>query len=167
MRRNIGVVAALTASVLVASCQGSGSDATTTTRDSSLLSLPAPPSTTIATTTTLSPIDSLSAPEYQIIQRTPGDTGDTVIVLLDPTSYDTITDIDVQDLIAEIVDLFPPIATAHIIDDPAAANVVGDPEATKAMLDTIADHYLARLDNGFHITFLGPLAESGSNILGS
>lgn len=157
--------------LFVAACQN-GSDAnTSTTRDSALLTLPqqtAPTTTQPTETTSPEPISDLSAPRYQIVQRTPGEgVGDEVVVLLDPTSYETLTDIDIQDLIGEVVDLFPPIAIAHIVDDPAAANVVGNPDASAAEIASIQDHYFARLDNGFEITFLGPFASSGSNVLGS
>ncbi|MCB1245999.1 MAG: hypothetical protein KDB69_01890, partial [Acidimicrobiia bacterium] len=114
------------------------------------------------------PIEELSAPQYQIVFREPTDgPGDELVIELDPTSYDTLTDIDIQDLFAEIVELFPPVWTAHLVDDPAAVAVVVDPDATPEDLDAVGDHYLARLDNGFEITYLGPFAESGSGVLGS
>ncbi len=160
------VVAAVT--ILAAACQSS-SEATTTTSEAPLLTLP--PSTTPPTTTTpttLAPATQLSSPEYQIVQRTAGDgTGDTVVVLLDTTSYETLTDIDLEDLIADVVQRFPPITTVHVIDDPGAANVVGNPDATEAQIAAISDHYLARLDDGSSITFLGPFAPAGATVLGS
>ncbi len=157
--------------LFVAACQN-GSDAnTSTTRDSTLLTLPeqtAPTTSLPSETTSPEPIVDLTAPRYQIVQRTFGEgVGDEVVVLLDPTSYETLTDIDIQDLIGEVVDLFPPVAIAHIVDDPAAANVVGNPDASAAEIASIQDHYFARLDNGFEITFLGPFASSESNVLGS
>lgn len=131
------------------------------------------PTTTLAqgtstTSTTLPPISQLTPPSYQIVTRTPTDAGgDEVVVLLDPTSYETISDLDVHDIIAEVVELYPPVTVMHVVDDPVAANVVADPEATDEAKLAIADHYLARLDSGFRITFLGPLAASGSAVLGS
>jgi hypothetical protein len=120
------------------------------------------------TTTTLAPISQITPPSYQIVTRIPTDAGgDEVVVLLDPTSYDTISDLDVHDIIAEVVELFPPVTVMHVVDDPVAANVVADPEATDEAKLAVADHYLARLDSGFRITFLGPLVESGSAVLGS
>jgi hypothetical protein len=113
-------------------------------------------------------VEKLSSPDYQIVQRAPGiDTGDTVVVLLDTTSYETLTDIDLEEVIADVVQRFPPITTVHVIDDVAAANVVGNPDASEAQLEAIADHYLARLDDGFAITFLGPFAPAGATVLGS
>ena len=90
-----------------------------------------------------------------------------VVVLLDIASYETLTDIDLENIIADVVQRFPPIATVHVIDDPAAANVVGNPDATEAQIEPISGHYLARLDDGFSITFLGPFATAGSAVLGS
>lgn len=161
---------AVCAALLVSACQGSSADTTTTTEDSPLVTLSPPSATTTISSppTTTARINQLLAPEYQIVQRTAGDgVGDEIVVLLDPTSYETLTDIDIQDLIGEIVDLFPPVWTAHVIDDPAAANVLGNPDASAEDLASIADHYLARLDNGVEITFLGPFAPKGSIVLGS
>ena len=90
-----------------------------------------------------------------------------MVVLLDATSYETLTDIDLEDVIADVVHRFPPIASVHVIDDPAAANVVGNPDATDEQIEAIAEHYLARLDDGFSITFLGPFAPAGATVLGS
>ena len=160
------VVAAV---VLFATACQSSADDTTTTTGSPLLTLP-PPTTppTSSTSTTLAPVEQLSSPEYQIVQRTISeDTGDTVVVLLDTSSYETLTDIDLEEVITDVVQRFPPIATAHVIDDPAAANVVGDPDASEEQIAAISDHYFARLDDGFTITFLGPFAPAGATVLGS
>ena len=166
--RKAGIV--VFAAVFAAACQGAAGTVTTTTEASSLLTLPLPSTTTTSSVppTTVAPPIQLSAPQYQIVQRTAGEgVGDEIVVLLDPTSYETLTDIDIQELIAEIVDLFPPVWTAHIIDDPAAANTVGNPDASEEDLAGIADNYLARLDNGVEIIFLGPFAPKGSIVLGS
>jgi hypothetical protein len=164
--RLIVVVAAV--AVVAAACQSS-TENTTTTAESPLLTLP-PPTTppTSTTSTTLVPVEQLSSPEYQIVQRSAGEgTGDTVVVLLDSSSYETLTDIDLEDVIADVVRRFPPIATVHVIDDPAAANIVGNPDATEEQIASIEDHYFARLDDGFTITFLGPFAPAGATVLGS
>lgn len=155
--------------LMVVSCQGGAADTTTSTTKTSLVELPPAPTTLPEnTTTTLAPIDELSAPEYQIVKRTAGaGVGDEVVVLLDPTSYDTLTDIDIQDLISEVVEFFPPILTLHVVDDPLAVSVVGNPDASPEELAAIEIHYLARLDNGVEITYLGPFSDSGSGVLGS
>ena len=167
--RPFGVI--LVSALVVASCQGASNDSTTTTQGSSLLTLPEPGSTTTVdqTTTTANDFEPLDPPQYQIVSRVSvdGAPGDEVVVLLDPSSYETLTDIDIEDLLAEVIELFPPVWIAHVIDDPAAANVVGNRDATQSELDAVADHYFARLDNGFEIAFLGPFAESGSGVIGS
>ncbi len=120
------------------------------------------------TTTTSQPKQNLTAPAYTIVDRVEGESnGDTVIVLLDSESYDSLTDLDLFDLIAEIVELFPPVAVVHVVDDVAAANVIGNPDASEAERQAVALNYLARLDNGFRITYLGPFASSGTAVLGS
>jgi len=164
------IVVVVGMALFAAACQ-SGSVDTTTTRASSLLSLPTPSTTTtvLAPETTLPSFDPLAPPMYQIVQRAPvaGASGDEIVILLDPTSYDTLTDIDIEEVLAEVVMLFPPVWIAHVIDDPGAANVVGNPDATAGELAAVSDNYLARLDNGFEITFLGPLADSGGGVIGS
>lgn len=156
-------------SLALAACQGSAVDTTTTTTESPLVELPPPPTTLVQeTTTTLAPIDGLTAPEYQIVKRTTTDgVGDELVVLLDPTSYDTLTDIDIEDLLAEVVEFFPPVWTVHVVDDASAVAVVGNPDASASELASIQAHYLARLDNGIEITYLGPFSASGSGVLGS
>lgn len=167
--RPLGVITVLV--LFLSGCQGASVEPTTTTEGSSLLSLPEPaPTTTVdQTTTTSQAFDPLSPPQYQIVSRTPvdGGSGDEIVVLLDPSSYESLTDIDIEDILAEVIELFPPVWIAHLIDDPAAANVVGNPDASRSELDAISDHYFARLDNGFEITFLGPFAESGGGVIGS
>lgn len=119
------------------------------------------------TTTTSVPKTVLSAPEYQIVDRIEGDSGDTVIVLLDPETYGPLTDLDLYDLIAEVVELFPPIAVVHVVDEAAAANIVANPDASDDERTAVAANYLARLDDGVKIIYLGPFASSGTAVLGS
>ncbi len=160
--------------VLVAACTSAGSDdATTTTTTQTPLTTSAPADTsssTVTSTTTTTILGELSPPDYRIVERTKSDeegVGDTVVVLLEPSSYDSLTDIDLFDVIAEVVELFPPISVVHIVDDPAAANVVANPDATDAEIRAVQQNYLARLDDGFKITYLGPFAGSGTAVLGS
>jgi hypothetical protein len=155
-----------------AACTSADSDATTSsTADAPVTTLVTTQDTqpdTDTTTTTAAPKSILTPPGYKIVDRIPGEgEGDTVVVLLDPATYDSLTDLDLYDLIAEIVELFPPVAVVHVVDDAQAGNVVGDPDASEADREAIAMNYLARLDNGFKITYLGPFASSGTAVLGS
>lgn len=167
--RPFGVI--VVSALFVAGCQGASGGSTTTTEGSPLLTLPEPGSSTTLdqTTTTSDDFQPLAPPEYQIVSRVPvdGAPGDEVVVLLDPSSYEALTDIDIEDILAEVIELFPPVWIAHVIDDPAAANVVGNPDATQSELDAVADHYFARLDSGFEVTYLGPFADSGFGVIGS
>jgi hypothetical protein len=159
-------------SLVAVACTSSGSQATTS-------SAPSPPLTTVTvvhtaesgsastTSTTASPKTVLSAPGYKIVDRAEGDIGDTVVVLLDSETYDSLTDLDLYDLIAEVVELFPPIAAVHVVDDAAAASIVVNPDASEAEREDIAINYLARLDDGVMIIYLGPFASSGTAVLGS
>jgi len=166
-----GLVIAAVAMAAVA-CTSSGSDETTSTTVGTpvtTLSVPGDTEPPVdSTTTTTTPKTVLTAPEYTIVDRIDGEgAGDIVIVLLDDGTYDSLTDLDLYDLIAEVVELFPPIAVVHIVDDAAAANVVANPDASEAERQAVAANYLARLENGFQITYLGPFASSGTAVLGS
>jgi len=120
------------------------------------------------TTTSSTAATQITPPRYRIVDRATTDAaGDTVVVLLDDTSYDSLTDIDLYDIIAEVVELFPPISEVHVVDDAGAVTTVANPDATSAEIQAIQTNYLARLDNGFTITYLGPFASSGSAVLGS
>jgi hypothetical protein len=130
--------------------------------------VPATPTTVAEPTTTTEPLSTLTPPEYAIVDRTETDApGDTVVVLLDDETYTSLTDIDLYDIIAEVVDIFPPVSELHIVDDVNAANIIANPDATAEEITLIEDNYLARLEDGFKITYLGPFAASGTAILGS
>jgi hypothetical protein len=159
--------------LLSVACTSSGSDTTqSTASDTPLTTLVVSSGTdaaeTSTTTTTEAPKTILAAPDYRIVDRIEGEgSGDTVIVLLDPDTYDSLTDLDLYDLIAEVVELFPPIAVVHIVDDAAAAHVVANADASEAERDAVKANYLARLDDGVQITYLGPFVSSGTAVLGS
>ncbi|MEN8041821.1 MAG: hypothetical protein ABFR95_09995 [Actinomycetota bacterium] len=166
------VVAIALLAVVAGACTSNTTDTTVSPGSSiTVTTLPdtsAPEPGEDTTTTTDAPKTNLTPPEYQIVDRVAGDgDGDTVIVLLDTASYDSITDLDLYDLIAEVVELFPPIAVVHVVDDPAAANIVGNPDASDSERQAVSDNYLARLDNGYKITYLGRFASSGTAVLGS
>jgi hypothetical protein len=127
-------------------------------------------STTAATDTTAAPGDGVSTatfPRYQIVAREQGADGDIVVVLLDPTSYGSLTDIDLQNVVADVVAEYPPVLEAHVVDSAEAAAIVLQEdldEAGRALLD---EHYLVRLEEGFRIVYSGPFESRGVLILGS
>lgn len=172
MTRGPFVAATVVSVTLLAACSPTAAPTTTDGGSRITITTIAEPQTTTtstaATTTTLPPIRELTAPEYQIVYRQPsGTVGDEVVVLLDTTTYDTLTDIDLHDIIAEVVELFPPISVLHVVDDADAADVVIDPDASEAERAVLANHYLARLEDGSTIVYLGPFAASGTSVLGS
>lgn len=164
---------ALIAALLAASCTSSGDDDPGAGSASSVTTLST--TTTVvtstvapSTTSTLAPLSTITAPQYQIVSRTPTEEGgDEVVALLDPTTYDSLSDIDIFDVIVDVVELFPPVTVLHVVDDEVAAIVVVDPDASEAARIVLEDHYLAKLDGGFTITYLGPFASSGTAVLGS
>lgn len=122
------------------------------------------------TTTTIAPLGDPQIPTFTIVSREPGDDGDTVVVLLDTASYTSLTDIDLQNVISEVVDDYPPpIYVAHVIDSPDVAElVVAPPEELDAVEQGLLNiHHLVTLEEGFRIVFVGPFEESGTVILGS
>lgn len=166
----VGLIVGLIAVVSVACNSSDTAESASTTAGVSLTTLVSSGATadTSTTTTVTTPKTILTAPDYRIVARIEDEgPGDTVIVLLDPSTYDSLTDLDLYDLIAEVVELFPPVAVLHIVDDAAAANVVANPDASEAERAATTANYLARLENGFQITYLGPFASSGTAVLGS
>jgi hypothetical protein len=162
------VVLATVLLTVAAGCSSSADTATTITEPVVVTTLPSTTTSTMSPSTTLPPISQLSPPAYRIVERVPTEgPGDEVVVLLDPSSYDTLTDLDLYDLIAEVVELFPPIATLHVVDDAAAANAVAASDTSTTETPPPSEHYLARLENGFRIIYLGPFAASGTAVLGS
>ena len=163
------VVLAAVVLTVSAGCSSSAEPATTIAEPVVVTTLPSTTTTsTTSPSTTLPPISPLTPPAYRIVERVPTEgPGDEVVVLLDPSSYDTLTDLDLYDLIAEVVELFPPIATLHVVDDAAAANAVAVSDTSTTATPVPSEHYLARLENGFRIVYLGPFAASGTAVLGS
>lgn len=95
------------------------------------------------------------------------ETGDTVVLLLDPASYTSLSDLDLYDVIADAADRFPPIYEAHVVDSSEAADAVLIEEPDEEQVGILSVHYLARLEDGFRIVYLGPFEESGTAVLGS
>ncbi|MEN8234570.1 MAG: hypothetical protein ABFR89_06560 [Actinomycetota bacterium] len=164
------LIFAATALVL-ASCS-SASDETSTTTSTTVA--PTTTTTTVAPTTTTTTVAPTSAPavptfpEYRIAERVVSpETGDTVVLLLDPASYTTLSDLDIYDVIADAVDRFPPIFEAHVVDSPEAADSVLVEEPDEAQLAALENNYLARLEEGFRIVYLGLFEDSGTAVLGS
>jgi len=161
------------AAMVVASCTSSSetTTTTTTTAPTSTTTTTAPTTTTTTTaptTTTTVPQEAPAFPEYRIDERIiVPETGDTVVLLLDPASYTSLSDLDIYDVIADAADRFPPILVAHVVDSPEAAEAVllEQPDEEQELI--LADHYLARLEDGFRIVYLGPFEESGVAVLGS
>lgn len=167
--------------LLLAACSGDdAADSTSTsaapTTEATVTSLAAPQSTTTttstaapatSTTTTLDPDSQPQFPEYTIVSRQEGDPGDTVVVLLDEDSYDSLTDIDLANVLADVVDRFPPVLTAYVIDDAVAVPAVLAASPTEEQQAALDSHYFVRLEEGFRMVFTGKFSEVPIAILGS
>jgi len=124
-------------------------------------------STTTTTTTTTTEAPELTFPEYRIVSREAGDNGDTVVVLLDPTTYESLSDIDIHNVMSDLVEQFAPIFEAHIVETEAAADALFVEEPTEEEETELANSYIARLEEGFRIVYVGRFAEVPAAILGS
>jgi hypothetical protein len=121
--------------------------------------------TTSSTTSTTSP--ELSFPEYRIISREASDSGDVVVVLLDTATYESLSDIDVHNVMSDLVEQYAPVFEAHIVETQAAADALFVEEPTEVQQTALDNDYIARLEEGFRIVYVGPLEASGVAILGS
>lgn len=124
-------------------------------------------STTTTTTTTTTEAPELAFPEYRIVSREAGENGDTVVVLLDPTTYESLSDLDIHNVMSDLVEQFAPVFEAHIVETQAAADALFVEEPTEEQSTELANSYLARLEEGFRIVYVGRFEESGVAILGS
>jgi len=167
--------------VFVAACSGDDGDDTTTTGAAgtgdgdtvtTLADATATGDTTATaddtvTTTTTDLGGGPVIPDFEIVSRVEGPDGDTLVVVLDPTSYERLSDIDIQNVASRVVEEFPPVSVAYFINDERLADVMLDPDAgddeTEQLLDVA---YLAELEDG-RLTFQGTFSDSGVVILGS
>ena len=176
MRRSARQLFVLALLATVAGCSGDDGTAETsvTATTPPVTSLaPAQEATTATTgaggssTTDVSQTGEFEVPGYSIHSRAAGESGDTVVVLIDPDFDGTMTEIDLQNLLSEVVDNFPPVFEAHVVDSVEAAELVVAPEVDATGQTVLDEHYLARLEEGFRIVFTGPFSEAGTLILGS
>ena len=123
--------------------------------------------TTSTTTTTTTEAPELGYPEYSIISRETSDNGDIVVVLLDRDTYESLSDIDVHNVMSDLVEQFAPVYEAHIVETQAAADALFVEEPTEDEQTALDNGYIARLEEGFRIVYVGPLSDSGVAILGS
>jgi len=164
------------AMVLVASCSSDdepAEDPLTSTTATPITTLAeagtatAQQSTTTTTTTTTTAAPELSFPQYSIISRDASEDGDIVVVLLDTDTYESLSDLDVLNVMSDLVEQFAPIFEAHIVETQAAADALFVEEPTEDQQTALANGYVARLEEGFRIVYAGPLEDSGVAILGS
>lgn len=125
------------------------------------------PTVTTAPTTTTSVAPALSFPEYSIISREEAESGDIVVVLLDPTTYESLSDLDVLNVMSDLVEQYAPVFEAHIVETQAAADALFIEEPTEAEQTALDNYYIARLEEGFRIVYVGPLEDSDDAILSS
>ena len=160
------IVPFLAVAVVAVGCNNDSGDSDTTTSLAPITTT-SRPATTTTTTTTLAPLEEASVPVYEIVSRSSEDNGDVVVVQLDPSSYDQLSDLDLYDVVADVVDQFPPVYEAHIVDTAEAASLVLLEELDDEQRALLATHYFVRLEEGFRIVYVGPFSSAGTAVLGS
>ncbi len=90
-----------------------------------------------------------------------------MVVLLDDTTYESLSDIDIYNVVSDLVEQFAPVYEAHIVESQAAADAVFIEDRTEAQQTALDIGYVARLEEGFRIVYSGPLEDNGVAILGS
>ena len=172
MLRAVGTLALAAGVVTVlAACSEAGS-ASPTSGQTVLTTLPPATATTPiaaepSTTTTSVNVVTGALPEYAVVARVENPPGDTLVVLLDPTSYTALTDIDLENVIADVYERFPPVFELHVVDSQAAAELVLETDVDPELLPILDEHYLVRLEEGFRIIYVGPFSSYAESILGS
>lgn len=164
------------AMLLIASCSGddepaeeaaSSTTAATITTLAESSGTAAQQATTTTTTTTTTTAPELGFPQYSIISREASEDGDIVVVLLDTETYESLSDLDVLNVMSDLVEQFAPVYEAHVVETQAAADALFVEEPTDAQKAALDIGYVARLEEGFRIVYVGPLEDSGVAILGS
>ncbi len=166
--------------LVATACSGDGADETSSTgavTTSQAVTSLAPAGSSVTTSSTETPVTSVTTsaapgvpatfPDYTILSRDEGEDGDTIVVLLDTESYESLTDIDLANVLADVVERFPPVLTAYVIDNEAASAAVLTLTPTVEQQELLDRHYLVRLEEGFRMVFAGPFKDTPIAILGS
>ena len=99
---------------------------------------------------------------YDIRHREPSDSGDRLVVLIEPGDY---TEIDLSNLVLDIVEENEPVDQLDVVDSQGALHaVIRNPDGLTRQQTR---HYVLRLENGNRVVFLGPYSDLGSFIIGS
>ncbi len=122
---------------------------------------------TTTTTTTTTEAPALAFPEYRIVSREAGESGDVLVVLLDESSYESLSDLDIHGVMTDLVELFSPVYEAHIVETQAAADALFVENPTEEQQTALDNSYIARLEEGFRIVYVGRFSELPADILGS
>ncbi len=164
--------------LLVAACSGDDeSDQSTTSTTAATITTLGDPTAVVGTedgqadptsSTTTSTVDlALSFPEYTIVSREASENGDIVVVLLDRTSYESLSDIDVHNVVSDLVEEYAPVYEAYIVETQAAADALFVEDPTDEEQTALNNGFVAKLEEGFRIIYEGPLQDFGVAILGS
>ena len=102
-------------------------------------------------------------PPYEVRHRMIEDSGETLVVLVEPGSY---SNVELENLVYDIVEQHSPRG-AVVVDDSAAADLAVLDERTAEQQDSLDSRTLLRIDNGVEVTFHGPYADFPGLTVGS
>lgn len=104
-----------------------------------------------------------AVPPYEVRHRMIEDSGETLVVLVEPGSY---SNVELENLVYDIVEKHSPRG-AVVVDDSAAADLAILDERTVEQQDSLDSRTLLRIDNGVEVTFHGPYADFPGLTVGS
>ncbi len=104
-----------------------------------------------------------AVPPYEVRHRMIEDSGETLVVLVEPGSY---SNVELENLVYDIVEQHSPRG-AVVVDDSAAADLAILDERTAEQQDSLDSRTLLRIDNGVEVTFHGPYADFPGLTVGS
>lgn len=102
-------------------------------------------------------------PPYEVRHRMIEDSGETLVVLVEPGSY---SNVELENLVYDIVEQHSPRG-AVVVDDSAAADLAVLDGRTAEQQDSLDSRTLLRIDNGVEVTFHGPYADFPGLTVGS
>ena len=166
----VALVLALTS--LTPACNRGGEDSATTTGVTTASGGAATSRVTTTTAGATEPVESSSAsttaviagmPVYEVVEATPGSTGDALIVVVEPGAY---SNVQLENLAYEIVDRFAP-ASAIVVDGQEAADLLLLTELDDTQQGFLAAHTVLEIRDGIEVTFLGPYTDIPGLTVGS
>lgn len=170
LSRAVRLLIALIALILVvAACDDSGTELTTTstvvTEDSepvATTTVPEPAPTTVPEVTLVGE----SVDSYEIVGRETTDNGEVLYIVIPQGAY---TDIDMENFVGNLIENEIVTWGAEVFDDATAVDAFlkEESERTEEEQELLDQHHFLSVISGNTIRFQGPFEESGEMVIGS